>query len=110
MSNDNIVRLIDKAGEEVRPAEFSDDTLALRFTDEHLNDLRYVQKWGRWLRWDGKRWAFDETLHVFDLVRDACREQSRRCNDPRVQAQLSSSKTVAAVHRLAQVDQRTAGV
>ena len=84
MNGENNVRLVDKT-EEVRPAEFSDDTLALRFTDEHLNDLRYVQKWGRWLRWDGKRWSFDETMHVFDMVRGTCRDQARRCNDPRVQ-------------------------
>ena len=30
-----------------RAPEFSDDTLALRFTDAHLADLRYVQKWGK---------------------------------------------------------------
>ena len=75
----------------------------------HLNILRYVQKWGRWLKWDGKRWSFDETMHVFDMVRGTCRDQARRCNDPRVQTQLTSAKTVAAVHRLAQMDQRTAG-
>ena len=102
-------RDLQRADEEIRPAEFSDDTLALRFTDAHLADLRYVQKWGKWLSWDGKRWSFDETMSVFDMVRGTCREQSHRCNDPRVQAQLSSAKTVAAVHRLAQMDQRTAG-
>jgi putative DNA primase/helicase len=96
--------------EEIRPAEFSDDTLALHFTAEHLGDLRYVDKWGRWLVWDGKRWSFDETVKVFDMVRETCREQAHRCNDPRVKAQLTSAKTVGAVHRLAQVDQRTAAV
>jgi putative DNA primase/helicase len=95
---------------EVRPSEFSDDTIALEFTKQHLGKLRYVDKWGRWLIWDGKRWQFDEKLQVFDMVRDVCREHARRCNDPRVKAQLTSAKTVGAVHRLAQMDQRTAAV
>ena len=103
-------RDLQRADEEIRPAEFSDDTLALCFTNEHLNDLRYVQKWGRWMKWDGRRWSFDETMCVFDLVRDTCRDQARRCQDERVQGQLSSAKTVAAVHRLSQMDQRTAAV
>ena len=96
--------------EELRPSEFSDDSLALRFTEQHANNLRYVSKQGRWLRWDGKRWTSDDKMQVFDLARETCREQARRCNDPRVQGQLSSAKTVAAVHRLAQMDQRTAAV
>jgi putative DNA primase/helicase len=95
---------------EIRPSEFSDDTLALQFSSEHANLLRYVSKWGRWMIWDGKRWQFDEKLRVFDLVRECCREQAHRCNDPCVKAQLTSAKTVGAVHRLAQMDQRTAAV
>ena len=112
MIQDNIVRLVDSAAQddEIRPAEFSDDTLALRFTGDHLDNLRHVQKWGRWLKWDDKRWSFDETMHVFDMVRGTCRDQAHRCNDPRVKAQLTSAKTVGAVHRLAQSDQRTAAV
>jgi putative DNA primase/helicase len=95
---------------EIRPSEFSDDTIALEFTKQHLHGLRYVDKWGRWMIWDGKRWQFDETMRVFDMVREICRDQARRCNDPRVKAQLTSAKTVGAVHRLAQMDQQTAAV
>lgn len=96
--------------EETRPAEFSDDQLALHFTAAHLGDLRYVDKLGLWRVWDGKRWRDDETIEVFDRVREVCRGQSHRCNEPRVKALLSSAKTVGAVHRLAQADQRTAAV
>src|SRR5262245_56603402 len=60
--------------------------------------------------WDSQQWNFDDKLHVFDMVRETCREQAHRCNDPRVKAQLTSAKTVGAVHRLAQMDQRTAAV
>jgi hypothetical protein len=29
--------------------EFSDDALALEFTQRHKHELRYVAKWGAWL-------------------------------------------------------------
>jgi phage/plasmid-associated DNA primase len=51
---------------------------ANRFTARHRDDLRFVNTWGRWLVWDGKRWQPDETLMVTDhargLVRDASSE------------------------------------
>lgn len=40
-----------------RPARYADDTLALGFTERHGSDLRYVAVWGRWLIWNGRRWA-----------------------------------------------------
>ncbi len=95
---------------EVRPPEFSDENLALHFAGAHAEDLRFVDAWGRWLLWDGQRWAFDETRKAFDLVRAECREAAARCNEKRLPLQLASAKTVAAVHRLAQSDQRLAGI
>jgi hypothetical protein len=35
---------------EIRPSEFSDDSLALQFTGAHQDKLRYVHDWGRWLK------------------------------------------------------------
>ena len=52
-----------------RPPAFSDEALALRFAERHERDLRYVAAWGRWIRYDGKRWAFDDTMLAFDLAR-----------------------------------------
>lgn len=37
---------------------------AERFVARHGRDLRYVAEWKRWLVWDGKRWATDESLEV----------------------------------------------
>lgn len=56
------------------PVGHSDHELALRFTERHADDLRYVAVWDRWLIWDGKRWAVDARLRVFDLVRTLCRD------------------------------------
>lgn len=45
----------------------TEDAIALAFAQAHTTDLRYVAGWSKWLRWDGARWCYDETLHAFDL-------------------------------------------
>jgi putative DNA primase/helicase len=37
---------------------------AQRFIRQHGEDLRYVSLWGKWLVWDGIRWAVDDTYAV----------------------------------------------
>jgi putative DNA primase/helicase len=97
------------------PAEaaprFSEDALALRFTRRHAEDVRYVAKWGRWLRYDGRRWKEDSVLDVFDKCRLICREASDEClsdGNESLAKQLVAASTVAAVQRMATWDQRTA--
>jgi len=90
------------------PPEFTEEALALRFTDQHKARLRYVAKWGQWLIWDGTVWRFDETLRAFDLARSICRQAAAECNKARVSAALASAKTVAAIERLAKADRRHA--
>src|SRR5580704_9418570 len=48
-----------------RPPAFSDEALAVRFTDRHNDRLRYVAKWGRWLIREPAVWHFDETMQAF---------------------------------------------
>jgi putative DNA primase/helicase len=91
-----------------RPPEFSDDALALRFAELHAKDLRYVAEWGRWLRYDGMRWQFDDTLVAFDRARVICRAAAAECNSLKLAKGLASAKTVAAVERLARCDRRLA--
>lgn len=38
---------------------------ARRLVARHRNDLRYCFPWGKWLHWDGCRWADDESGEVF---------------------------------------------
>ena len=38
---------------DVRPPEYSDDSLALQFSRLYEQDLRYVPLWGAWMRWNG---------------------------------------------------------
>jgi putative DNA primase/helicase len=91
-----------------RPPEFSDDALALRFSERHGETMRYVAKWARWLQWRGNHWEFDDTVAVFDMARAICREAAAECNQAKVSSAIASAKTVSAVERLARSDRRHA--
>lgn len=95
---------------ELSPPPFSEEALALRFSQQYANELRYVSRWARWMRWDGMRWVDDDTLHVFDLARGVCRSASAECGDAKKwnAAKLASRSTSAAVERLAEADRRHA--
>jgi putative DNA primase/helicase len=88
--------------------EFSDDALALEFTKEYGADLRYVDKWGRWLSWDGACWRHDETLSVYDKARAICREAADHCGKKQTAQRIRAAQTVAAVERLARADRQHA--
>lgn len=98
----------------LEPPQYSDDSVAMAFTDRHADKLRFVAEWGHWLCWDGARWAQDKTLIVFDLVRLMCRKiaaqaraESNRA-EPWSIARLASKQKVAAVESLARADRRHA--
>lgn len=106
-------RQADESAEAIdRPIEYADESLALRFTAQHEHDLRYVHLWGRWLRWDGRRWRTDETLETFDLARAIARAASaeivERNGPAKVASSVASAKTIAAIERLARADRRHA--
>jgi putative DNA primase/helicase len=92
------------------PPQFSEEALALRFSRQYADDMRYVARWGRWLCWNGKRWREDDTLAVFDQARAICRRASTECGDTEkaTAMRLTASATVAAVERLARADRRHA--
>jgi putative DNA primase/helicase len=97
--------------EDALPPQFSEDALALRFSERHSENLRYVAAWGKWLAWDGVRWSEDATLHVFDKVRTVCRSASSECADDtkqRVATRITSGQAVSAIERLARCDRRHA--
>lgn len=90
--------------------ELSEDETALRFTAYH-RDLLWCQVWGKWLVWDGNAWKFDETVHVFDLIRIFCRSGSKtigKTDADRRRAQ--SASFVAAVEKLCRSDRKYAAV
>jgi putative DNA primase/helicase len=102
---ENPVLLDDQIDEdEPRPPEFSDDALALLFAKEHGFFFRYVDAWGRWLQWDGRRWHFDETRAVWKKARHLCRAVAKACGSPKLAKSIASAKTIAAVVNLARCD------
>jgi len=104
---DNIVRLAElQDSGELSPA--AEESLALAYAERHAHELRYVAAWGRWMRYDGTRWDFDDTLHAFDRARVICREVALECDSPKAARAVASAKTVAAVERLAKADRRLA--
>src|SRR3954447_10014964 len=86
------------------PAEYSDESLALRFTAEHGRTLRYVAGRGKWMEGDGAVWRPDTTRRGFDLARRVCRQASAECAKDSTASAVASARTVAAVERLAQAD------
>ncbi len=105
-SAENTVRQIDDVGP--RPPAFTDEALALRFADKHRTSLRFIATWGKWMIWDGRKWATDDTLAGFDHARAICRSAAAECNKQKVASNLASAKTVAAVERLAKADRAIA--
>ena len=90
------------------PPECTDEALALRFSEDHGHQLRYVAAWGKWLEWDGCRWRPDATLATFNRARTICRRASSQCDNGRIAAKVASASTVAAVEKLAKADRRHA--
>jgi P4 family phage/plasmid primase-like protien len=106
---DKVRRVYGKYGEpEPTALEASEDELALSFSHKHVERLRYVAKWGHWYEWCGQRWAEDETVHVFDLVRAHCRDAVAPLKDKAKRKAAAKAATVAAVERLARADRRHA--
>ncbi len=88
--------------------EFSEDRLALNFTDKFEDSLRYVAALGKWFVWDGRRWKIDDTQLARDHVRAVCREFSSQCNETKQAKLIASAKTISAVERLSSTDRRVA--
>lgn len=88
----------------ILPPDFTEDEIAMRFSESFAPSLRYVAAWGRWMLWDGKIWRKDDTLRAFDLVRRHCRQMSADASDPKVKMTLTSAKMVAAIEKLVRAD------
>jgi putative DNA primase/helicase len=87
---------------------FTEDALALRFSERHADDLRYFATKGQWLKWDGGRWYEEATHLAFDLARQSCRADAQEFGNGKPPAWVYSAKTVAAVERMAKADRRHA--
>ncbi len=98
----------DPPSQDQRPIEFSDDALAAEFTTRYSDHLLSLPKAGRWLIWDGTRWAPDEKLVVFNLMRRVCRNVAQRAEKKTIAAAITSKTTIYAAVKLASTDPRHA--
>ncbi len=89
---------------------FTEDALALRFSNRHADDLRYIATKGTWLKWDGTRWYEEATHLAFDLARRSCRTDAQELGNGKPPKEVYSAKTVAAVERMAKADRRHATI
>jgi putative DNA primase/helicase len=91
-----------------KSTDSTEDALALRFTDRHGKDWRYVAALRQWRFWVGTHWADESTLKIFDLIRDECREVASAQANGSQKVKIASAATVSAVERLAKADRRHA--
>lgn len=92
---------------------FSEDALALQFTERHKNDLRFTAELGKYHRLSrtpegGALWGRDTILRTFSEVRELIREESVLTDSAAKQSKICSATTVSAVEKLVRFDQRTA--
>jgi putative DNA primase/helicase len=86
----------------------TEDAIALRFSEQYADTLRYVSTRGQWLQWSGNKWCPEKTSLAFDLVRQSCREDAKTFGNGNPSSTVYSRKVVAAVEFFARADRRQA--
>jgi len=105
MKKETVVKLVDDA---LAGDPFTEDALALRFSERHSDDLRYIATKGQWQKWDGARWYSEATCLAFDLACQSCRDDAHEYGNGKPPAHVYSASTIAAVERMAKADRRQA--
>lgn len=85
----------------------TDDGNALRLIDEHEHEIRYVPQRGKWLRWDGHRWAWDDAGEVREMARAIARALPNGEGEAKHRARSLSAAGIAAMITMATTDPRT---
>lgn len=75
------------SGPGARAYQLTDIGNAERFVARHGVDVHYLPAWSRWLVWDGRRWATDQTLDIYRRAKDT------------VRAMLAEASTLAGMER-----------
>jgi putative DNA primase/helicase len=96
----------------VTSPNFSEDYLALLYTRQHLEDLRFTPELGKYHRLSrtaagGVCWHRDTVCRTFSEIRDLTRQQSMLIDKEGRQVRLCSASTISAVEKLVRFDQKT---
>lgn len=85
----------------------TDDGNALRLVDEHAHEIRYVPERGKWLTWDGHRWAWDDRGHIPEKARAIARTLPDEAKeDAAHKARSLAARNLSAMVQLARTDPR----
>jgi putative DNA primase/helicase len=85
--------------------DLTEDGIALAFTKEHQDHLRYDHSIGAWFQWTGKAWRQDETCLAFSWARQTCRQLAKEAAAEEGELRtLARAATAAAVERFAKSD------
>jgi putative DNA primase/helicase len=104
MLNPDPVKAVDAALDN----PLTEDALALRFSERHKDDLRYVALKNQWYKWDRTRWVPEQTYLAFHLARASCRDDAIAYGNGKPPDKVLTAKTFAAVQTLARADRRQA--
>ncbi|MGW6566476.1 phage/plasmid primase, P4 family [Streptomyces sp. NPDC054975] len=85
----------------------TDDGNALRLIDLHQDEIRYVPQRGKWLVWDGHRWAWDDAGTVREMARAIARDLPSGEGEAKHRARSLSAAGIAAMVTMATTDPRT---
>lgn len=96
------------------PPQYSEDSLANKFTEKYERKLVYCGPWHKWLEWKGTRWVIDPAFTAINYARKVCREvnQDVQLNTElgkqkdRISSMLGQHKTFANVEKIAKSDPR----
>lgn len=61
----------------VNPDEVSEDAIALAFTAQYRDTMRYCHHAGKWYEWDSTRWRKDEEKRAFHFARQLARNMAQ---------------------------------
>jgi len=85
--------------------DLTEDGIALAFTAEHQDLLRFDHTRGAWFQWTGRAWRQDETKLAFSWSRRICRRLAKQAGtEGKVLAIMAKAATAASVERFAQSD------
>jgi P4 family phage/plasmid primase-like protien len=83
---------------------WTEDGVALAFTERFKDELRYCHHTGAWFHWDGSRWEREETKLAFSWARNMCRDLGSTAEKMSVKMAIGKAAFAAAVERFAQAD------
>ncbi|MDQ1741701.1 MAG: putative primase/helicase [Pseudonocardiales bacterium] len=82
----------------------TEDGMARALVAHHGHNLRYCPQRGKWLRWEGHRWAWDDAERHRELIRALARDLPDEEGWVRFKQRMMSATGVTGIERLARSD------